>query len=992
MTIALTLRSKGTGGIGGFGRLCSACAVGAALALGAASAFAQQSDQASQNGPQPSTAQASPPSSNQLQEVVVTATKRSQNVQDVPISVQAFSNEELQEKNILNLQSLTALSPGVDLEGGSPFSGDRSVLSASIRGIGQNDFAFNLNPGVGVYVDGVFLARTIGANVDLLDVDQVQILKGAQGTLFGANTIGGAINIVTHTPGNTPSFTATATGGSYNERDVGFTADIPIVSDVLLSSITVSSQQQDGYQKVIPYPTNGAVGDAPYVVDAQDAYPKAGDTTGDAYGGTGVVAMRGKLLWKATDKLNITFEGDWTHEDQEALPNVVISSYVGNLGAALPGYPPAGFPALAPGVSPYGSTFSTLYDLCIANGVSGIAGAVAAVPGGAPVGTPTNNLFSSVCSQPRGRVPGISTGGAALIGAGYVGVPAGQVPFPGVNPAYNYNNLAAYGNIGCNLSNPHSYCGTNQPRIFFSSSTMQTGNYDTTYANGPDYARQDIFGFSLNGVYTLSDTMQLKSITAYRQDLWDIGTDLDGTPETLLEVTDQQHQWQISQEFQLIGKALDNRLNYVGGLYYFNEYGYVHDYVPFEGLLDIYDSDANDVQNTYYAAFVHLDYSLNDHWEFIAGERYTDAQTYFLGGQGDLNSFPYGSECWQTACSGSGITPFLPVPGFTPPYNEDPAFQAAAALGSSYYLYFPLTPDSQAWHVSTPTASIQYHFNDDVMAYATWGKGFKQGGWTTRLSALIPDPTAARFGPEYAKQWELGVKSEWLNHHLLVNADVFYTNYDGIQLNIQQGISPVYTNAGNAIIRGAEVEVQSLLPGGLHLNGSASYIDDYYTYVNSAANIPQYANPDGTTVCPVQAVLIGGATRPVCDYLWPGVSQLNAQLPYTPRWKFTFDPTYDYVLPNEAILRFIPVFTYTTPMFLDSLNTPGLERPVTREFDASIHYVSANGMYDVALGGTNLTDDRYFTAGSVNYGAGVDDGYINAPREWYLTVKLNFGK
>jgi len=937
-------------------RIGSVGAVALALALAGASAFAQQSDQ-TQPGTAPSAsqsaAQASAANGSALQEVVVTATKRSQSIQNVPISVQAFTTTELQDKNILNLQSLSALSPGVDLEGGAPFSGDRSVLSASIRGIGQNDFAFNLNPGVGVYVDGVFLARTIGANVDLLDVDRVEILKGAQGTLFGANTIGGAINIVTHTPGDETRFVATVTGGSYDERNVGFTADLPIIKGTLLSSITVSSQQQTGYQRVIPYPTEGLVGDAPYVVDSQTDYPKSGYTTGDNFGGTGVVAMRGKLLWIFSDKLKFTFTGDWTHEDQTALPNVVIGSYVGNLGLS----------------QPFGSTFSTLYDECIGNGASGIQGALAAVPGGLPVAA--NGLFADLCSQPRGHVPGISTGGAALIGAGYVGVPVGAVPFAGINPCYNYNNLAA----------GLPYCGSSSPRIFFDSSTMQTGNFDTTYGNGPDFARQDIFGFSMTGVYDLSDTMQFKSITGYRQDLWQIGTDLDGTPETMLEVTDQQHQWQVSQEFQLLGKALDNRLNYVGGLYYFNEYGYVHDYVPFEGLLDVYDSDANDVQNTYYAAFMHLDYQLNDHWEFIGGERYTDAQTYFIGGQGDLNSFPFGSQCWQTACG---------LPGSPPvPYNL--IVPSAAPTGSPYYLYFPETPDSQAWHVSTPTASVDYHFTDDLMAYATWGKGFKQGGWTTRLSDLIPDPYAARFGPEYAKQWELGMKSEWFDHHLRVNADVFYTNYNDIQLNIQQGISPVYTNAGNAIIKGAELEVQSLLPGGLQLNGSASYIDDYYTYVNPAANIPQYANPDGTTVCPTLSVVIAGTTRPVCDYLWPGVSPLDARLPYTPKWKFTFDPSYTYMLPNQGLIRFIPIYTYTTSMFLDSLNTPSLERPVTHQFDASLHYVNPDGTYDFAIGGTNLTDDRYYTAGSVNYGAGVVDGYINAPREWYATIRVELG-
>src|SRR5215475_2181014 len=134
----------------------------------------------------------------ELQEVVVTAERREEKLQDVPIAVTAFTNEALVSRNMTNINSIANLTPSVNLDAASPFSGDRSVLSASIRGIGQDDFAFNLNPGVGVYLDGVFLARTIGANVNLLDVDRVEILKGPQGTLFGANTIGGAISVVTH--------------------------------------------------------------------------------------------------------------------------------------------------------------------------------------------------------------------------------------------------------------------------------------------------------------------------------------------------------------------------------------------------------------------------------------------------------------------------------------------------------------------------------------------------------------------------------------------------------------------------------------------------------------------------------------------------------------------------------------------------------------------------------------------------------------------------
>src|SRR5262245_12290695 len=209
-----------------------------------------------------------------LEEIIVTSQKREQDIQKVPIAVSAFTSETLKAKAVTDIHSLTNLTPNVNLDASSPFSGDTSVLSASIRGIGQDDFAFNLDPGVGVYLDGVFLARTIGANQNLMDVDRVEILKGPQGTLFGRNTIGGAINIITHVPGPEPRFQAQATIGQYDRRDLGFTADLPI-TDSLLSSLTVSSIDREGYQDVIPYPTSSPMGVTPFIVDSQTAYPKA---------------------------------------------------------------------------------------------------------------------------------------------------------------------------------------------------------------------------------------------------------------------------------------------------------------------------------------------------------------------------------------------------------------------------------------------------------------------------------------------------------------------------------------------------------------------------------------------------------------------------------------------------------------------------------------------------------------------------------------------
>ena len=915
-----------------------AAALAVASALCGAALDAQAQQQTTNSG--------SAASSNEgaLAEIVVTAERREENVQNVPISVAAFTAETLQNRNLVDIHALGNLTPGVNLDAGAPFSGDRSVLSASIRGIGQDDFAFNLNPGVGVYVDGVFFARTIGANQNLLDVDRVEILKGPQGTLFGANTIGGAISITTHQPGDEERFIAQATGGSYDRRDFGFSADIPIIPGTLLSTISVASQEQTGWMNVVPYPANTPYGQAPFTVTPMSDFAQAGLGTSSTYDGNGLQVVRGKLLWKASDKLNITLGADWSQEDTTALGYTVLDTFQGNLAY---------------------STFSTLYNLCISNNAASLPGAIQA-NGGPPTFVPTNALFAGVCSQPRAQVPGISQGAPPLLGAGYVGGPAGP---------YNY------------LNHPGTaYLGSNAPYIWWNNAAVSTGNINTTYAaDGPDFARYNLYGVSITGTYALTDAMTLKSISAYRQITWSIGTSLQGIPgDGIQSVTDKQHQEQYSEEVQLLGNAFDNRLNYVGGLYFFDETGYVHDFVPFEGLLYVYD-EANDVQNKDYAAFIHVDYKLTNQLSVTAGGRFTDVQTYFTGGQGDLNSFPFGSYCWQHSCGGA------------PPYTD--IIPNANPPGSPFFRYFPNTPDSQAWHIFDPTLGVQYHFTGDMMAYFSFNKGFKQGGWTTRLSDAIPVAQDARFGPEYSKTYELGLKSEWLDHHLLANAAVYFTNYDDIQLNIQQGISPVYTNAGNADIKGAELEIQSNLGGGLSLNFAGSYIDAYYTYINPAANIPQYFLSDGTPVCPVNTATIDGATKVICPVQPPGVTAANAQayalenakLPKTPKWKFTFDPTYDLHLPNEAVVRFIPAITYTSSMFNDALNTPQLYRPATRMVDASIHYVSPSRMYDVAIGGTNLTDDRFITAGSPNNGAGEVGGYYNDPREWYASLRVKFG-
>jgi len=826
-----------------------------------------------------------------LEEVIVTAQKRAQDIQNVPIAISAFTSETLRAKGVTDIHALSNLTPNVNLDASSPFSGDTSVLSASIRGIGQDDFAFNLDPGVGVYLDGVYLARTIGANQNLLDVDRVEILKGPQGTLFGRNTIGGAISIVTHVPGPEPRFQAQATAGEFDRLDLAFTADLPL-TDKLLSSVTASSLTRDGYQRVIPYPANSPFGSTPFTVDPINAYPKAGHDTAGSYGGQNQQVVRGKLLWLASDKFSATLTGDWQHQDQPSTPATVLSVN-------------ADFPA---------NIFGYIYNTCISTPVAVLNSGT--LP---PIFTSWNTT-NGVCSPRATGSPELGgTGGASLGGAGYVGGPGGNL-----------------------LLSPN-------PRIYWSEAATDTGDIDTTYANGVRFAKNDAWGVSLTADWNLSDSIELKSITGYRQIKWSVGIDLDGTPEQIQEVTDNQNQYQFSEEVQLLGSALNDRLNYVAGLYYFQESGFVHDFVPFQGLLYVFDYQ-NDVETSSYAGFLHVDYMFTDLFGITVGGRYSNEKKKFIGGQADLNGFTY------------------KISGCTPP--DDPAFlhldptippsvTCQQALGfpvpGQPLRYFPADQQEQTFEEFTPEVGVEFHFSDDVMAYAKYSEGFKSGGWTTRLSNPISDASFAEFKPERAKSSELGLKTQLFDNRLLLNTAIFYTDYDDIQLNFQESASPVLRNAGKAELKGAELESQAILGGGFGFTFAAGYIDAKYTEINP---------------------LVIGITT-------------DSELPKTPEFKINFGPTLDFNLGNGGALRFAVDYTYTDGMMNDSLNTVELERPSTENLNAAIRYMSPSDKYEFVVGGTNLTDDRYLVTGSINDAAGERVGTYNPPMQWYVTVRVN---
>ena len=181
-----------------------------------------------------------------LEEVVVTARKTAESLQDTPISVTALSGDRLEDMGLSRITKLQNVTPNLVFQNTPAYSGAGNNAAVYIRGVGQKDFVPTIDPGVGIYVDEVYLGRSAGAVLDMIDIQQVEILRGPQGTLFGKNTIGGAISITTTKPNEEFGGKVDIKVGTDERRNIRGVLNVPL-SDTLFARGSFGSLQQDGY-------------------------------------------------------------------------------------------------------------------------------------------------------------------------------------------------------------------------------------------------------------------------------------------------------------------------------------------------------------------------------------------------------------------------------------------------------------------------------------------------------------------------------------------------------------------------------------------------------------------------------------------------------------------------------------------------------------------------------------------------------------------------
>ena len=797
-----------------------------------------------------------------IEEVVVTARRREESLQDTPIAVTAYTEDEMDLRGHLNITDVSQATPNVNIEQAASVSGLSSAPTVFIRGVGQADFVINTDPAVGVYVDGVYIARSIGSMMDLLDLERAEVLRGPQGTLFGRNSLAGALNLISKRP-TTDAFDAkfTLAAGENDYAQFNGAFNIPI-TDNLAARVSLMQRQKGGYVRAISY---------------DDLWFGDDNTSG----------VRAQLEYLPSDSVRVNLSTDYSRS--RAAPSPLIALTLGN---------------------GHGDRSGAVYPDAMQVNWWNI---------GRPRGLPS---FSGepACRTVEGRL----------------------------------NNRACYGqahNLG-----KDAYEST---AVYFDIH----GEFDPDPTNSVDV---------LGGAATVEvDTAigTFKSITAYRGFESDFRNDHDYTAIMIFSnINDDFHQDGRSQEFQLVGNALDGRLDYTAGLYFFGETGTeVVSLVGVNGLQVTrgvsgvrFQRIVRDIDNSSEAAYGQITYHFDQPLHLTLGLRATeDTKSFQVTTHRDFclarTALPPGGS----TSNGDGVIA-----------RDKITDVCQQAFGTS------------TWSEVDPMVSLAYDLNDTSMIYGTYATGFRDGGYASRFPQGLPDPIPS-FDPEYVTSFELGAKSEMLDGSLRLNAALFNTTYDDMQVagrpaNLASGATGV-SNVGVGKLAGLELEGLWIVNDNLRVDFTVGLLDaEVESLVNDSMTSGIYTfykegfiGADGTRVSTVN-----------CPTTYC-VPLSETVLPYSPETNYTLGVTHR-----------LPIGSANLVTRLDWIHSDAqrfrFEPQIDMREDAydvvhgSTTYNSSNDQWALTFGIRNATNAAYSTAGSFSTGNGNSAVNISRPREAYV--------
>lgn len=747
-----------------------------------------------------------PEAGRRLDAVTVTARKREESLQDTPISVSAFTSEDLEVRGFEDIGRLDEATPNVSIDGAARSSGSAANATVFIRGIGLNDYSVYTEPGVGMYIDGVYLGRNVGGLLRISDLERIEVLRGPQGTLFGRNTIGGAVSLITQAPVFETEGRAKITLGENGQQEFAGLFNAP-VSDEFAVRFSGDYRKRDGYARSV--------------------------TTGDELGTIDQYMLRGQALYQPSDRLSLRLSADYSSHDQTIPPTTAVS------------------------VTPDNSLLG-LFNATV--------GASAPITGGPVVSDPDLSVQDFVSDD-----------------------------------------------------------------------------------------NADIWGVALTADYEVSDTLSLRSITAYRDLEAQYGVDADGTAANASSGAFDVVQDQFSQEFQLIGEAFDGNFEYVAGLYYFEE-------------------SAREITDTVFAP------GLFGFLEGLPGAVFPvvpvppgtcppppGVAAPCAGGPGNpLNVafdltflLDFTTDNQSTAAYAQGsyqLTDRLSVTGglrFT--RDEKSLTKDVSLVASGVPAVDDLTLDTEDEAVSWRIGA-EYKAAPETLLYVSAARGFKSGGINGR--AFSVQGTTA-FAPEFATAYEAGLKSDFFDGRVRANAAAFFTEYEDLQItvaSVDPGTgSPIFPvqNAGAAEISGVELELTVLASDNLTLFSTLGLLDTEVTEVAPGSDLVE-----------------------------------GARLEKSPETSFSLSA--DYLVPlNSYDLRFRADYSYTSEQFSDPANIAEVARDDVGLVNGRISFAPKSGRWEAAVFGQNLTDERYAESGFAT-AFGVNWITISRPRQIGASFTVNF--
>ncbi len=814
-----------------------------------------------------------------LATMTVTAQKREEQMQDVPISVTAISEQLLQDTGVRDIKDLQVLVPGMTVTS----TQSEAITTARIRGIGTVGDNVGLESSVGVVIDGVYRPRNSVGFGDLGQMERIEVLKGPQGTVFGKNTSAGVINVVTRRPSYTQSAEGEVTVGNYNALGVSGSYN-DALGEVGAFNIYAAKRKRDGWMEV-------RTGNGPR--RETDDYDQNFHT------------VRAKLLLEPTENLDILVSGDFTSREENCC--TAVQTTVGATAAILN-----------------------------------------ALAGGKAVAAAGDDPFDRVAYSNRPTTQDIKD--------------------KGVSVEINWQTPLFGGATLTSITADRDWQAINGLDYDFSTA-------DILYRNADEDE-------SFTGFKTFSQEFRLTGSTE-RVD-WMVGAFY--TDEDL----DRTETYRIGPHYEpYLSVALLSMINPALGqsptapLFLSQASGRPFGTV-FAGLgaLDTYHQSAKST-----ALFTNNTWHATDALDLTLGLRYTREKKTLVSDYSNPNG---GAGCGAMLANQAGVVGALMARGLT---------QAQAVAAAPTVIGYGCLPWANPLHNAPTRDTVQereekewsgtvkaaYRWNDNVMTYASFARGYKGGGFnldrvqsSNGLSSggtgIVPVLDTS-FPGEFVDSYELGAKTTWLDGNLLLNATLFHQKYEDFQLNSFLGTSFVVRSIPEVISQGLDAELlwQPRSVRGLMFQSGLMYADTKY-----GDNIP-----GGDFVAPTGAL-----------YKLPG-----AQMSFAPKWSGSASVTYEWDV-GSLTARFNIGAKYVSKYNTGSDLDPEKMQDAYTVANARFGIGAQDQRWMLEFWGTNITDAEYVQVGfdgplqNVSPAPGnpfnTFNAFLGAPRMYGMTLRVRY--